>query len=319
MEKASHLSESCRNMLLAGIPKAFETASEERHQSQAALVSMVGEVLQEVLAKIDEAAAEEQGRYSGIEARKAELDSALATAEQQHSAAAEEAQTKTATMAEATRDAQSAKVLVQEKEEQQRSGDAATLAAQQEKIALEEVMKSSWAVIVEGQSDAAADHCSALTPFFKDMNLDQSLMSALPSSCKKKCSERGSFDTMVLDQIETQFKGKLAALVKVIDEAAPAAQQRAAAVEEARAGLEKAVAAQQAAVEALTAATSAQNSAAAAVQAAKDAVEAFEAEHAKATKARDEIALELENFKEYNIASFEMMRDRASAKAIAGA
>mmetsp|Transcript_18800 Transcript_18800/g.52059 ORF Transcript_18800/g.52059 Transcript_18800/m.52059 type:complete len:372 (+) Transcript_18800:1-1116(+) len=317
VEQANDLSENCRKMLLACIPKAFGTASDDRHETQAIMVKMVGEVLEEVQAKLQQAVDVEQAKVGGIESRKGQLETTLASAEAQLAVTAQEAKAKEATMAEATNAEQSAKALLQEKQEAQKTGDAAIVLAQEEKTTIEQVMATSLHAIVEGQSDDAVRHCSALAPFLKDV--DESLMSALPSSCMKKISERGSFDAMVLDQIGTHFKDKFAALSRALDEAAPAAQQRAAAVAEAQAELNGASALRQTAAVGLNVAKAAEQSALVALQVAKDALAAHEPEYLQATGARDDKAAELENFKLYNMASFELLRYRTSAKAIAGA
>jgi len=314
IEQATDLPEACRKMLLACIPKAFATPNGQRHETQSSMVAMVGEVINEVTSKLEEAAVAEREKVVDIEGRKTQLESALKDAEEQLVAATEEIGTKTAAFAEAATATDAAKAARQEKQEMQRTGDLAMVTSRVEKIALETVMSANLSVIIEGQSDDAAQHYNELLPFLQG-GVDESLMSALPSSCGKKAAERGSFDTMVLEQIGTLFKDKLAALAKAVDEAAPAAEERAADVAAAQAALEAASSAQQAAADALNGAKGAEQDAAAAARAAKDALSAHEPEYASATTACDDKATVLENFKLYNVASFELLRDRAAVEA----
>merc|ERR1719215_736801 len=142
--------------------------------------------------------------------------------------------------------------------------------------------------------------------------MDGSLLSALPSSCKKSAEERGSFDVMVLDQVSKYFTDRQASFSKTIDEAAPAAAQRASAVAQAAADLDKASALQQAAAEDLNVASNEEQLAAQAKTAAEAALASYEPEYSAATKARDDKIAEAENFKLYNVGCFELLRDRAS-------
>ena len=314
LEKAADLPDSCRKMLLACIPHCFSAPPEERHVSQAEATRMIGEVIQGVESALCKAADDQSARVVEVEASKSGLQAALTQAEAALAAAEEEIQAKTTTLEEATAAVQSAKTSVRDAEEAQRAGDAELLQAQQSKAALEKGIESDLRAIVEGLGEPE-EHFQALLPLLSGLGLDESLMSALPSTCKKTAADRGSFDAMVLEQLGARLKEQAVSLAGVVEEATPAAQARAFAVEAAQAELQKAEEAEKRAVEALEVARAGQQAAAAGAAAAKEKVDAFEPEYTQATQERDAKAGALENFRLYNVACFEQLRDQAPSSA----
>merc|ERR1712083_609830 len=70
------------------------------------------------------------------------------------------------------------------------------------------------------------------------MGFDDSLVQALPGMCEKMPSERGSFDVMVLNQLETSLAAKSAELTKDLRAAKTGAIESATAVDTAKEQLE---------------------------------------------------------------------------------
>merc|ERR1719343_468961 len=314
LEQATDLPEGCRKMLLACIPHCFSAPPEERHASQAEATRMIGEVIQGVETALRKAADDESAKVVEVEASKSGLQAALTQAEAALAAAAEEVQAKTATLEEATAAVQSAKASVRDAEGAQRAGDVELLQAQQSKATLEKGIESDFQAIVEGLGEPE-EHFRALLPLLSGLGLDESLMSALPSTCKKAAAERGSFDAMVLEQLGARLREQSASLARVVEEATPAAQARASAVEAAQAEFHKAEEAEKRAVEDLEVARAGQQAATAGAAAAKERVDAFEPEYTQATQERDAKAGALENFRLYNVACFEQLRDQAPSSA----
>merc|ERR1712045_488788 len=76
------------------------------------------------------------------------------------------------------------------------------------------------------------------------LNLDESLVTSLPVSLKKK-EERGAFDQVVVDKFEETLREKVAELSGTVGDMEKAMGLDAAAVEEAKTALENAQAKQQ--------------------------------------------------------------------------
>jgi len=310
IQQAVDIPEVVRMMLLAGLPDGLGTPSDERHELQTGIVSMIGQVVLGVQAKLQDGVDAEATKVGGADGRRAELAALLAKAEAGLDAAAQDAQAQAAAHAAAEAAAEAAAAKLAESQEAQRAGDAALEQAQQSKARLEMGLNVHLRGIVE--ADQCEQHHQALLPLLQELALDQSLMSALPSVCAKQPSERGAFDAMVLEQLGKILGEKVAELAKFVDEAAPAAQQRAAAVAEAQVGAEAATASRASAAAALEASTLAEQAAKDAGQSAAAALAAFEPEYMAATQARDEKQATLVYFKAYNVGSFELLRDKTS-------
>lgn len=318
IEQAADLPESCRRMLLACIPQGLGVPADERHEAQHLAVQMIGEVLGGIASKLKQAVDEENAQVASFEARRAELAQAAAAAGEVQAEKAAAVEASTAKFADADAAEKAAKAALQERQEDQRTGDAGVAKSRESKQALEQGMETHLRAIRDGTDDGAGHH-KALSPLLQDLGFDPSLLSALPSTCVRKPAERGNFDAMVLDQLEAGLKDKVAALAQAVEEATPAAEERAAAVAKAQEGLDSASAAQRAAAEHLASAQSEEKQAMEAVAAAKAAVAAYEPEYTQATQVRDQKAGEMEKFTWITMKNFETLRDRTSPKTLSGA
>mmetsp|Transcript_16565 Transcript_16565/g.53277 ORF Transcript_16565/g.53277 Transcript_16565/m.53277 type:complete len:343 (-) Transcript_16565:309-1337(-) len=310
IEQAVDLPHVVRNMLLACLPCGLGTPSDERHELQASMVSMVGDVVLGVQAKLREAVDSEATKVGGTDSHNADLQAMLAKADRDLAESAQDAHATTATYSEATAAANLASKQLEERHEAQRVGDAAMVQAQQSKETLEKGIHVHFRAIVEAQD--CEQHHQALLPLLKELTLDKSLMSALRGVCTKPASDRGAFDAMVLEQLGKTLGVKVAEFARVVEEAAPASQQQADMVAEAMARLEASTALQSSAAAARDTAKAAEQAAKDTVQSGIDALAAFEPEYAAAKEARDEKSAAEEHFEAYNIGSLELLRDKTA-------
>merc|ERR1719316_2479031 len=74
-----------------------------------------------------------------------------------------------------------------------------------EKAKFLEVQQGSYEVMRDGNWEAPKDqkrHIAVLKPFFGEIGVEQSLITALSAALGKKPAERGEFDAMVMQQLE---------------------------------------------------------------------------------------------------------------------
>merc|ERR1712039_940731 len=166
----------------------------------------------------------------------------------------------------------------------------------------------------QGKQEQIVKSYQALELVIKGVNLDDSLASALPSTCLKQPSDRGAFDTMVLDQLDKSLKDKVTELTRMLEEGAAAKGQRAAAVEAAQSDLTAALASEKTSGEELAVAEGHQKEASAAVASAKNAVDSHEPELTKANQAFESTQAELDNFETYNMGCLNTLRGTAKEK-----
>lgn len=316
IDQSEALSESCRAMLKAAIPGCLDVPTEERQEIQAQIVQMIGEVLEGIEAKLQEVLEAERSKVAGAETSKGDLGAKVSEAEACFEEAKQVVDKKKQALADATMDMTNAKTTLSEKQEVQRDGDKSLIHAREAKDALDEVVEGELQAIKAGTPGA---HYTAVLPVLQTLTLDESLMTALPSTCMKAPSDRGAFDHMVIEQLEKSLSDRGSELAKTLEDGAPAAAERAADVEAAQSNLTALTEAQMKAAAELALAQASQQEASATVDADKVAVRNFEPEHQKAVQACEEKAADLENFRAYNLACFKMLRDKTAVKVVAEA
>mmetsp|Transcript_114627 Transcript_114627/g.319192 ORF Transcript_114627/g.319192 Transcript_114627/m.319192 type:complete len:354 (-) Transcript_114627:126-1187(-) len=318
LRQAEGLPEGCRAMLAAGAPAGLGTPVAERHELQAMLVSWIGEVVDGTKAKLQEALDEADEEEKGAEVKKQGLEGKVADAKAALEAEDASVATKESEMNEATKAAEAAKAALAEAQEKQKQGDAKMMEATKEKEGLEQALDKDFMVLKkeEGfQVPQAEKSVQALTPIAKRLSLDQSLRVAMPAVAAKLPAERGTFDHLVLDQLEKALTSKVQELREQLEAGKPAMEERASAVQAAQSSSNAAEERQQAASAALAAAREQRGQAATALSEAEAAVAAFVAGRGAAKAAREEKDAALQNFIGYNVECFTMLRDKAAAPA----
>merc|ERR1712060_2999 len=154
----------------------------------------------------------------------------------------------------------------------------------------------------------------ALLPLAKNLAFDESLITALPTSCMKKPSDRGGFDVMVVNQLEVDLNNRVAALSEALSNGAPASAERAATVVAMQKVLDEANDEHQRAAGDLSATQTAHCEAASALKIVEATSTEFLSEYGRLTGERDEKVFEMDNFMNYNMLCFTTLRDKIVEK-----
>jgi len=324
VDAAMDLPDAVKAMLIAVIPGSFLTPSAERHESQAAAVRMVGEVVEARRAKLKQDLDFEQARVDGADKEKAELEAAMAVAESSLTDADTVVEAKRLSLnAVAEAMAEKQKEL-SEAESAQREGNVEFEARQHEKEHFETAFEKHFKAlrdgpgeVVEGTADTNNQHYDLLLPLVSKIGLDESLLTALPSSAAKVPSARGPFDHMVIQQLEQSLSEHIARLREAVEAAAPAAEERSAAVEVAKTALAEVRVAETAAEGELTLARTAREEMSERVTTAKEAVDKFLIDSKSFSKVRDEKEKAFRNFEQYDLECYAVLRDKSRDVSIA--
>eukprot|EP00930_Biecheleria_cincta_P057725 TRINITY_DN43608_c0_g1_i1.p1 TRINITY_DN43608_c0_g1~~TRINITY_DN43608_c0_g1_i1.p1 ORF type:complete len:393 (-),score=137.11 TRINITY_DN43608_c0_g1_i1:92-1270(-) len=308
---AAGLDDLTRQMLIATLPNGLFVAKSDRLEPQQISVTMLEEVFQGIMSKMQieiseasQALAAETASMAGSEKLVEEAQAAL-------QAASDAANARKGELAEATKTMMDAKALHSQKETEQKDGDAAHERAKQEKQEAED-LSQDFRVLRDGEAEEAEAkiHYQKLTKILGRLGLEESMLQAIPTCMVKKPSARGAFDAMVVTQLEEALTKKVQQLAEEVAAGEPSATARAAAVTEAHDTFHAAKQAQQQVAEALSAANGLQE------QRRKDleAARATLAEHAPsvkvATDAKAKKEEQLQSFRDYNFACFQEARDK---------
>lgn len=313
LHEADNVNESTREMLVAMASPCLSAPKCERHSVQQLGVTMIDEMLLAHKAKLIDTVevarkelAELDGSKSALLQRVEDVKASLAAKQVEKTAAhSAHEEAKTATKA--------AKNAVKEATETQTTGDAAYTALEAEKVAIDTAYQEHFKVPMDANE---CPHHSYLKPFIETLGLEESLISALPSSCVKTVEQRGGFDTLVLTELGKALVGKIACLEKRIVDDAAGVSERKVNVVSAEAVLETKEVAEKAAAADLEAATAAQSEAEAEVVKANEEWTTFEPRVQEATSnfhVHDTIRID---FEEGALKDFAGLRDKEAPKPV---
>jgi len=307
---ASSLTPATRTMLIAMLPQGLFVPGAEREEAQQVCVRMLGEVFESITSKMQAEISEADGQLSKEKAEGAKLSEDSKAAETALKEATEEAASKKMTLADAAKEVISSKANLVEKEKEQQAGSAAYEEAVAEKEELAAVLAHDFRLLRDGDSEATSEVRAKILTLSAKLSLEESLMTALPSVLAKKPTERGSFDAMVVAQLEEGLTNKVAKLSEVVTNGAPAAAARQVSVDEAKQAMETAKNAQQLAADELTAANNLQKKRAQEGEDVKAALDAQGPVVHTAGELKREKEEQLQGFMDWNFACFETLRDR---------
>lgn len=304
----------CRELLVTVAKGSLNMVKEERHPSQDKVVAMIEEVLTDMRTTKSAAVAEEAEKVKAAEGTMATLRAACEAAAndlcakcEAVKAAEEKVAQAEATAAEAASGKEAAEGAVQLAQQAQTSKES-------ESKSFDAAVKENFAALLDGtweQPEQAQQLVDALAPYTAQLQLDESLRSALPAACVKPIASRGSFDCLVLEQAQKAFADKAAALREAFAECAPALAQAAAALEAAQQALEAAQGTVAELKAALEEAKGEESRSAAATDATAQEMKTFEKEFKVLTKGHSLATAELE-LAQAPLADFAALRDRTA-------
>jgi len=312
--ETADLPEPCKAMLVAMLPHSLCVPQDLRSDQQARAVDMVGEVFDSIELKLKTTAESESAKVTEIESSKEGVDVALVEAETRYSTTTATVESCKATLAQCFGTANERKAAMAVEEESERVGNAPGLVVEAEHRELQSALQEHLKVLKEGswETGSAKRHLDALLPLAVKLT-DESLVTALPSTCIKPPGDRSTFDNMVIEQLEASLTARLTQLTTDIEIAKPAKAHRAEEVEKARHMFKEAEDAQQTASEATTVALNAQKDALAVLELAKKDVAAFKPMLRKAKEVADGAQAELELFHDNcRVGCFDFLKMRAS-------
>jgi len=307
---ASGLNPATRKMLVAMLPQGALVPVEERQEGQQACVRMLEEVFESITNAMTAEIAEADSQVSKETAEATKLEEDVKNAETALKEASEAVATKKTILADAAKTVIDSKTNLVEKEKDQQTGDAAYGAAVAEMEDVEAVLAQDFRLLRDGVGEGEAYDTSKILSLSTKLGLEDSLLTALPSVISKKPSERGSFDAMVVAQLEEGLRNKVSKLNEIVTTGAPAAEAREAATAEAKGAVDASKQAQQLAADELTEANNAQKQRAREAETVKASLVAQGPAVKDAAALKTEKDEQLQRFVEWNLASFEMLRDR---------
>lgn len=302
------------SMLTESLHLSLGSTKEERHDFQEKVNSMTAEVLGSI-----QAAAEK--KVADAETKVAEAGSVKASHEAEETAAktAAEGAKQATEAAEKDLDASAADLKVKTDElklakKEQKAGTAELQAAEIKKTRVEQVFSTQFTACKEGTLEAGAlkSAIAEVCKLGKELELDNAMIHSLPSALGKAPSARGSFDELVVQQMETQLSEHKAKLTAQLEAGAATRQGFDDKVAAAQAAMDAATATQTSMEEALKTAQGAEKEAGKAAQTATKAVKKFLLEMKSMDTDLAEAKKALEDYASGPMAAFKELLERSS-------
>lgn len=317
IRRGVHLNVDCRDMLIAMVPSTLCVPADQRGELQAKCVSMIDETFSAVAEQLKVAMDDETAKVAAVEASKSELESKVVEAEAMHTAASELAEAKTAAHVKASQKRASLSEVLASKKAEQEQGNASLMRARKEKEPVTNMLASEFKSLLDGTWDTqeqAETHIRAVSALARNLGIEESMLAALPAALGRKPAERGAFDIMLVQECNQKFQNKVAEIDLELKNGAPAEAERAAAVAAAETALQEGMSAEGTTANELLSAKTAVKDAKATVKEAENVVAKFEGTHRTAVASLQEKKTALENFTDYNVACFKILRDAVAKK-----
>jgi len=311
INEAEDLPIRCRTMLVEVLPFTLSVPVDERHEIQSAAADMVEQTLHAKKAALEVAVSTEDAKLGQLKSSQVELTNASSEAAAAVATQKEVVQVAKCLLADRTTTMNASRAALTTLQAEQKTADAKLASAKEEKSALESAYENHFKPMKE---DAAGLHFKDLEPFLKTIEMEQSLLIALPSTCGKSKETRGAFDNVVFDELEKAICAKIASLCESVATETPAEVERQTAVEAAQKDLDTKKGAQMEAVAEFEVAQKDQNEREATLVKAKQAVDEFQPQVDLLTASLDTAKAALEEFASGPMAGF---KERNTAKATA--
>jgi chromosome segregation ATPase len=273
LQGAEDVTEQCREMLVAMAVPCLSVPKSERHNLQNIGVRQIEETMEQHKKKLVEAVAGAQKAMTDLQGSSGSLLQSLEDAKSVFEAKKVAFRSAATAREEAKAAVKEAQKGLAEAKDAQEKGDAHHAALEKEKTDIEACYQEHYKVPMDANE---GPHYKSLKPFIGKLGMEDSLTSALPSSCLKNKDQRGTFDDLVLSEVGKAFTGKIESLEKSIADEVAGVSARKAAIESAEAALETKVNAEKTAMAELEAAGSAQKEAEAIVKKASEDWATFE-------------------------------------------
>eukprot|EP00930_Biecheleria_cincta_P084828 TRINITY_DN74262_c0_g1_i1.p1 TRINITY_DN74262_c0_g1~~TRINITY_DN74262_c0_g1_i1.p1 ORF type:complete len:407 (-),score=151.58 TRINITY_DN74262_c0_g1_i1:67-1191(-) len=294
----------------AALKHTLPTYKEERHEFQAAVLSMVEKTLGDSESVLLEEVASAEATVNGGEDEKTKREAAVASADQDFKTSQDTAAEKQTLKAEKSEAFQATVASLKEAQSKQEDGDAEAVKVAKAKEAFTAARAELLAPMKEAGGNKRQLH--NLAKQLKAVQVEDSLLEAMELPLGKKPEQRGRFDAVILEQLDLHLSEKDAAFEAKLKEEAPAREERASAVKAAQEAHDSAKAASEAALEELKAAKAAEVAAKAAAADAHRSAKSLASELAEAAHQLDSARQRLEEFRSGPLASFKDLLERSA-------
>jgi len=232
-EKATGYPEAVLGMLMSSMETSLLVPKDARHEYQEEVVKMFAEVLHSVEEVATAAVAAAQGKAAAVEADKCAKDGVVEATKGIVKEKQEGVEAAKTAMQEAAVAKMAATTEHTSAAAEQKTGDAELDAVEGKKASLESTMAEEFQPLKDGTAGNVKKAVQAVIKALKAQGVEQQLLASADPALSRAAAERGSFDIVVIQQIEEHFMKLKASFQEQLDNGTAAKAERAAKVEKA--------------------------------------------------------------------------------------
>jgi len=270
----------------------------------------VEETLHAIKSEMATDASAKETKLDTLKATMAELLGKVKEAEDGLSARKEALEVATVTLAEATATANASGETLAECQSAHATCATNLASLQEDRTELEKAFQAHFQVPMEA---GEGPHFKELEPFLQNMELEASLQNTLPGTCAKTKENRGSFDDVILEQLEKAIVARISTLGESVARETSTVAEHATAVSNAESEYNLKKEAETRSTSELEAAQKEQSDAEAALVKANAAVDEFRGELEEATEVCESSKAKLVGFEGGPLANFMTYKTRTVA------
>lgn len=308
--EASEVPKVFLEALAKNLPGTLGVRPDAREPLQERVVAMVGEILASVEADLQARVAATEVAAKEAEQAQAVAAAAEASAAEERNKRAEESKQARAALEEAATALKTAREEVHESDKIKKDLEGPLAVAAEQRRRTDAARKDLYTPLKEGvvAPESVNAALASLEAFAKAADFDVSMRTSCPSALSKAPGDRGTFDLMVLEQLEGEFDKRLAALDEKISGGQASISESEAKVEAAAAAVVASGERQSSCQAIVKAAAAAKGEAEAAWKSAKVANKASK-EMLEATVSHEHAKADLLKFQEGASVSFKELKD----------
>jgi len=312
--EAAVLQDSVKNMLAGAVLHSLVYYADCRHETQTKVVGMVGSALDTMEKALEVAITEAQTKLDEAKEGETTKKEDLTKAEEALEALSKAKEEKEQEWKDVELASRKASDVVFDAKAAEQKGNTEFTKAEGKKSLLETVMKDIYTPIKEGTAENLPKMIKSLMSKLKEFSfpMDGGLLETAPAALAKAKEDRGDFDKVVFEQLDSEFEKIVAKFDTILEEGGPGKAERAAAVEKAEADLAAAEEALKKADEEYASAVAAKKEGEATLKAAKKAAKEAGPLLKKCTSDLKDANAKLDEFKESPLAAYKFLADRST-------
>jgi len=305
---------SCKSMLAAMVPEAFTVPADERHSYQTMFVDIVGECVRKTEENMKMAVGKEHEHASELSSKQDTLEKNIEDARKIHGDKKTIMEQHKAKLAELFRAVLENRIALSSSQQALDVAAAPVAELKKEVDACHKAISEDLAALrdVAVEASAAEEISTKLITLSAHLGLEETLATSLPVACTKKAADRGAFDVMVLEQFEKEVMSKAAGFEAQVQTTAANVAALEKALDVAQKKLDETTSAHHAASDVLNAAIAEEKKTFSAHSDCQAELASFKPLLKAATDAVEEKQAALDNYQTWNVASFDMLKVKAS-------